>query len=245
VVPDGSWSGNLLDFYRRVIRKLEADLKTPFAIKNNVRQDDSLIHQALREALINCLVHADYSDRASIKIVKSPAGFTFRNPGLMRIPAEIALEGGESDCRNRTLHELFLLIGLGERAGSGVPKIRQGWSEQGHSLNFFDSSVPYDQTVMELTWNKRLIKTTQETTQETIQETIQETTQKAKPKLNQKQQEILAYLKQHPTSNRKELAEAISDISEDGVKYNLKVLQEHGFISRVGSTKAGHWEIKE
>lgn len=56
------------------------------------------------------------------------------------------------------------LIGLGERAGSGVPKIQQGWSEQGHSLNLFDSSVPYDQTVMALTWNNRLIKTTQETT---------------------------------------------------------------------------------
>lgn len=33
IVPDGMWSGNLFDFYRKVIGKLEADLKTPFAVK--------------------------------------------------------------------------------------------------------------------------------------------------------------------------------------------------------------------
>jgi predicted HTH transcriptional regulator len=42
VVPDGTWSGNLLDFYRRVILKLEADLKTPFAIQNNIRQGSNI-----------------------------------------------------------------------------------------------------------------------------------------------------------------------------------------------------------
>jgi ATP-dependent DNA helicase RecG len=50
VVPDGTWSGNLFDFYRRVVRKLVADLKVPFALKGDVRQDDTPVHQALREA---------------------------------------------------------------------------------------------------------------------------------------------------------------------------------------------------
>ncbi len=40
VVPDGSWSGNLYDFFRKVIRKLTADLKVPFALRDNVRIDD-------------------------------------------------------------------------------------------------------------------------------------------------------------------------------------------------------------
>ena len=78
---DGSWSGNLFDFYRRVSRKLMEDLKVPFVLKNNVRQDDTPLHQALREAMVNALVHADYSGRASVLVVKQPSGFLFRNPG--------------------------------------------------------------------------------------------------------------------------------------------------------------------
>jgi len=148
VVPDGSWSGNLYDFFRRVIRKLTADLKVPFALKDGARIDDTPTHQALREALVNCLIHADYSDRASVLVVKSPNGFRFRNPGVMRLPIAQALHGGASDCRNRTLHQMFLLINLGERAGSGVPKIRSGWEQEGHGLRLFDSFEPFDQTVL-------------------------------------------------------------------------------------------------
>lgn len=32
LVPDGTWTGNLFEFYRRVYRKLIADLKIPFAL---------------------------------------------------------------------------------------------------------------------------------------------------------------------------------------------------------------------
>src|SRR2546429_3950955 len=40
VVPDGTWSGNLYEFFRRVIRKLTADLKVPFALRDGVRIED-------------------------------------------------------------------------------------------------------------------------------------------------------------------------------------------------------------
>ena len=33
LIPDGTWSGNVFDFYRRVYRKLITDLKVPFALK--------------------------------------------------------------------------------------------------------------------------------------------------------------------------------------------------------------------
>ena len=231
VVPDGTWSGNLLDFYRRVIRKLEADLKTPFAIHNNIRQDDTLLHQALREAFINCLVHADYSDRASIKVTKSPKGFTFRNPGMMRVPAEIALEGGESDCRNRALHEMFLLIGLGERAGSGLPKIQQGWTEQGHSLVLYDSLTPYDQTVAELTWGA-------------LEKTTQKTPEKSSEKSSEKHASLLAYIAAEPGISAKALADKLG-ITSRAVEKQLAQLKDQGKLQRMGPAKGGHWEIIE
>lgn len=130
LVPDGTWTGNLFEFYRRVYRKLAADLKVPFALKEGQRQDDTPVHEALREALVNTLVHADYTGRVSILVVKRPDMFGFRNPGGLRLPIEQVIRGGESDCRNRILHQMFLLVGLGERGGSGMPRIYRGWKSQ-------------------------------------------------------------------------------------------------------------------
>lgn len=151
VTLDGTWSGNLFDFYQKIIKKLTSDLKVPFELKGDKRQDDTPAHQALREALVNTLVHADFTGRASLLVVKRPDMFGFRNPGLMRVPLEIAVKGGESDCRNRIIHKMFRLIGLGEQAGSGIPKIYQSWSSQHwRTPSLQEKEAPSEQTLLEL-----------------------------------------------------------------------------------------------
>jgi len=151
LTTDGTWSGNLLDFYRLVWRRLTASLKAPFQLVDGQRQDETPIHTALREALVNTLVHADYTGRSSVLVVKRPDMFGFRNPGLMRVPIESAIKGGESDGRNRTLQQMFLLIGAGERAGSGVPKIHQGWRDQHwRPPSLYERTSPSEQTLLEL-----------------------------------------------------------------------------------------------
>lgn len=148
---DGKWSGNLYDFYRKVYLKLTAELKVPFQLEKGERQDETPVHIALREALANVLVHADYSERASVLVVKRPDMFGFRNPGLMRIPVEVALHGGEPDCRNRNLHQMFRFVGVGEQAGTGIPRIFQGWNSQHwNPPKLYESSEPYNQTLLEL-----------------------------------------------------------------------------------------------
>jgi len=150
LIPDGTWSGNLFDFFRRVYRKLTTDLKMPFALKGGQRQEDTPVHAAIREALVNTLVHADFSGRLSVLVVKRPDMFGFRNPGNMRISVEQAVHGGESDCRNRLMHQMFLMIGFGERAGSGVPKIFSGWeSQHWRRPALYEKDEP-EQTLLEL-----------------------------------------------------------------------------------------------
>ena len=150
IFPDGSWSGNLFDFYRKVYRKLIADLKVQFTLSEGQRLEDSPVHVALREALVNALVHADYSANVSVLIVKRPDMFGFRNPGLMRIPHELALQGSHSDCRNRIMHQMFLMIGLGERAGSGIPKIFSGWKSNRWTQPRLREIESPEQTLLEL-----------------------------------------------------------------------------------------------
>ena len=83
-------------------------------------------------------------------IVKAPAHFEFRNPGLMRIPLERALEGGHSDCRNRNVQRMFSLIGLGEQAGSGIPRVLENWKTQHYRLPELWESRDLETTTMRL-----------------------------------------------------------------------------------------------
>jgi len=151
VTIDGSWSGNLFDFYHIVIKKLTIDLKVPFKLDGDKRQDQTPIHDALREALVNTIVHADYSGKASVLVVKRPDMFGFRNPGLMRVSVKQAISGYEHDCRNDKLHQMFHFIGLGERAGSGIPNIFKWWDEKHWRPPYLHEKLePYDQTLLEL-----------------------------------------------------------------------------------------------
>lgn len=127
---DGSWSGNLYDFYRKVYPKLTAELKIPFALQGGLRDEDTPVHEAIREALANTLIHADYRHRTRLLVVKRPDMFDFQNPGNMRIPIELALRGDEPDSRNKRLAHLFGFIRIGEKAGTGIPKIMAGWKSQ-------------------------------------------------------------------------------------------------------------------
>lgn len=131
ITPDGKWSGNLFDFFRRVDPKLHSDLKVPFRLDaDHQRKDETHVGEALREAFVNALIHADYEGRTSIQIVKSPEGFVLRNPGTLRIAVEEIRRGGRSDCRNRVLQGMFARIGFGEQAGSGFARILRAWREQ-------------------------------------------------------------------------------------------------------------------
>jgi predicted HTH transcriptional regulator len=153
---DGTWSGNLYDFYRRVSVRLTADLPVPFRLQKSTRVDNTPIHDALREALVNALIHADYAGRASVLVVKRPDLFGFRNPGTMRVPVEQALRGGTSDCRNPSLRIMFQLAGWGEKAGSGVPTVHRNWQQADWRLPQLWDEAETDQTFL-LLWPVSLL----------------------------------------------------------------------------------------
>ncbi len=151
VTTDGKWSGNLFSFYQIVIKKLFADLKVPFILEGSTtRIDDTPVHKAIREALVNTLIHADYFGHCSILVVKRPDLFGFRNPGTLRLPKREILQGGTSDCRNRNLQKMFQLVGLAEQAGSGFPKICDGWNRQNWKSPELEERFEINQTVLAL-----------------------------------------------------------------------------------------------
>ena len=127
----GEWSGNICDFYFRVYNKIIKDVKVPFSMKGGDRIDDTPVHKALREALANCLINADYYGTRGVVIKKDQDRIIFENPGYIRTGKEQMRKGGKSDPRNKTLMKMFNLVNIGERSGSGVPNIFNTWEDQG------------------------------------------------------------------------------------------------------------------
>src|SRR5690606_2035481 len=122
---------NLFEFYLRVSPKLLATLKVPFALaENQTRIDETNAQQAMREALVNTLVHADHQGTTGIRIASSTKGFEFINPGLLLVRPEQFWKGGVSEARNPALQRLFSTLQLGEREGSGGPAMQQAWASQ-------------------------------------------------------------------------------------------------------------------
>ena len=127
---DGMWENNLYNFMRQVTPKLVSGLKRPFRLEGMVRVDDTPVHKAIREAVVNMMIHCDYLITGVLKIVKSDNCFLFSNPGNLKLPLAAIYEGGHSVARNPRIQTMFRMIGYGDNIGSGFPTILSAWGEE-------------------------------------------------------------------------------------------------------------------
>lgn len=108
VTYDGMWENNLFNFFRKVLPKLTEDLKKPFVMEGVQRVDDTAVHKAVREAFVNAIIHSDYLlDSVTLKIIKVSNGFTFTNPGVLKLPIEDIYKGGNSKSRNPRMQTMI------------------------------------------------------------------------------------------------------------------------------------------
>ena len=114
--------------------------------------DDTPVHKALREALANCIVNTDFYLPRGIVIRKETDSIVMENPGGIRIGKKQMLKGGISDPRNKALMKMLNLIGIGERAGSGVPDIYGVWAQQGWQEPSVREEYDPDRTILQLTF---------------------------------------------------------------------------------------------
>ncbi|MBU2574342.1 MAG: putative DNA binding domain-containing protein [Elusimicrobia bacterium] len=129
-----AWEGNLYDAFFQIYPRLTQSLKTPFRLEGPHRLDQTPAHEALREALVNMLVHADYAEAAALLVKASQREFSFRNPGFSRVSEDELLTEDRSDPRNPVLLRMFRHIFLADEAGTGFPKILKVWREAGLQL---------------------------------------------------------------------------------------------------------------
>ena len=227
VSSSGEWSGNVFDFFFKALNKLTEDIKRPFALDGITRIDDTPVHKAIREVLVNTLVNADYYGRCGVVIKKYKEYFSFENPGMFRMSLKEAIDGGISDPRNATILKMFSMIDIGERAGSGIPGVFSAWNKAFGIVPEYTQRVAPDRTKTVLRLSDGLLPEVSQNG--TVNGTVNA---------------ILALIRQNPSITYEQLAEK-AGISRRTVNRLLSELKNKAVLVRVGADKGGHWEIVE
>lgn len=116
---------NIFSFYQRVLKLLEESIPDKYAQDSDATRGSyhADLKLALKEALVNSLMHAYFDSDKPIVINDYTDYYEFNNPGDMRVSKEEFIHGNNPVTRNSVISILFRRVGIAERAGSGGPRI--------------------------------------------------------------------------------------------------------------------------
>ena len=157
------------------------------------------------------------------------------------------LKGGISDPRNKALIKMFKMIGIGERAGSGVPDIFAVWESQGWKAPEVEEQYNPDRTILKLSFAK-MNNLGGETPTQAPTQTTQAPTQDSKEvqavyNVSDLDLAIISLMKTTPTISQTSIATSLN-MNINTLKYHVLKLKEKGIIEREGSSQKGYWIVK-
>lgn len=209
-----------------ILNRLDIENITKTEITSTVRKEKRLVDStALREAVINAIIHNDYANGIPPVFEIFSDRFVITSSG--GLPQELNKEeffDGISAPRNKELIRVFKDVKLVEQLGSGVQRILKVYDEKifGFSSNFLKVSFP--------------TKDVGENVGENVGEGIL--------KLSDTQRKIISLIKRNKNITQAEISEQLNIVTRT-VERNMKKLQENNIIIRVGSDTQGYWEKVE
>lgn len=104
-----------------------------------------------------------------------------------------------------------------------------------------DASAKEFKVIIERTIQKSDVTTQKEALKDS--DTTQKSEIATQKNLDTTQKEVLEYFKDNPKATRVDAANALGNITEDGVKFIIAKLQKKGLLKRVGGRKHGEWQV--
>ena len=244
----GEWSGNMLDFFFQMERKLLRDIKRPFKLEGITRIDETPIHKAIREALANCFANADFNFARGIVILKDPYSIVIENPGSIITGKAQMLKGGISEPRNRTIMKMFNLLHIGKGAGSGVPEIFSVWDEEGWIAPTVEEEYNPDRTRLTLAFKEKQaergtkqaekeVKQAERGTKQAERGTKQAENKIVKRNTDDKKALILSHIKREGHAKSSDIAEVLG-LSLPRVRVLLSEMTNDGLIKPEGEGRS-------
>lgn len=209
---------------------------------------------AIREALLNAVMHRDYSNFGrDIKIGIYDDILNIVSPGGLPNGLSMAdARAGRSEIRNIVVARVFKQLNLVEQWGSGIQRIKEHCIDAKVSLpifsesgDFIDWEFPrvFSEATNETDDGINNGKSSVESSVESSEKSSEEISAKnQKVKIGKSADQILTLLEADPHLTINDLAMKVG-ISTRAIEKNLKTLQETKRLKRIGSSKAGTWEV--
>ena len=215
--------------------------------------------EAIRELIVNAVMHRNYLSHSYIQVCIFDDRLEITSPGGLYggLTIEKMLKGSSS-IRNELIADTFLRMGIVEKWGTGIKRIadlchEHGLGEVEYSSDdesftaiirrtrkdLFDMNVPKTITEMSLNVPKKSVELHQNFT-----ETSLELHQNFTENLSDSVLNTFEEIKKNPRATAEALAKILG-VSSRTIKTHFSILKDKGLIAYSGSTKSGHWIIKD
>jgi len=220
-LDQATFDGDMIEAIEKSINFIKKNIRLGATIGEVYREDRwEYPLLALREMVINAVVHRDYSVLGSdIKIAIFDDMIEITSPGVLLIDKD-KLGLGYSELRNQNLGNLFKTFKIIEQWGTGYEKIQK------ELQNYPEIDMEIDDTSSFVQVRLVKVSTTSITTPITTR------------------QKLLVLIRNNPKITRDELAKEL-DISINTVKEYIQKLKKEKILKRIGDNRNGYWSINE
>ena len=231
IIADTMVSGNLYNVLEKSMQTIISHLKFAFEITGKTTQRSEIPEYplgAIRELLINALVHRDYTNPSDIKIKIFDNEITFFNAGKLfggLTVSDLETDDYQAQSRNKLITEALYLTKDIEKYGSGYSRIRNYISEYPTmKFKFKEISGGF---LTKLLYSKQKI-TTKDVTKDVTKD----------ERLNL----IIKIINKNVNITVDEIANKLN-VTRRTILRDMENLQKQNKIKRIGGRKTGYWEV--
>lgn len=207
---------NIYSFYNIVLQKLEQGIPDKYVQTKELNRGSfkSDLMLALKEALVNSLMHAYFDSDKVIKINDFGDYVEFYNPGEMKVSKEEFIHGSYSVTRNSIIATLFRRAGIAEKGGSGGPRIFDAATK--NHLRLPDVNTDFESTEIKI-WKIDMLESLKG--------------------LTEIEREIVSYAMDNGTFKIKDIVEN-TEYTDYKVRQTVTELVEKGYLLESGQGRA-------
>ena len=215
---------SLIKTTNEIVDYIDKQNKTFTTITSSKRKEEKLFDSiAMREALINALVHSDYTyeNTPTFRIFDDHIDII----SVGGIPEGLEQEeflSGYMSPKNPQLMKIFRDLGFVEHMGTGIIRILSKYDKSifTFSTNFIKVSIPFNKIGNNMA-NSKIPKN-----------------------VTKRQSKIMELIDQNTNITQDEIASIIG-VSRYTIIREIKTLEEKNYLYRVGSNKTGYWKINK